>query len=141
MLIWGALVNALAFTGSSYLFYRLSKDSIDAEKTRHDAVIQQLQAAQIDWAHKHQQWSDFINKQLRLEQKVEPKFTELMMQWENIMTYLVMSSTTALRACAEWFLHLDWWTASQRVGIHSIVYDWDWRSFVLLRVIILLFVI
>ena len=28
MLIRGALANALALTGSSYLFYRLSKESI-----------------------------------------------------------------------------------------------------------------
>ena len=32
MLIGGALANALAFTGSSYLFNRLSKDSIDAKR-------------------------------------------------------------------------------------------------------------
>ena len=32
ILIRGALANALAFTSSSYLFHRLSKDSIDAEK-------------------------------------------------------------------------------------------------------------
>ena len=32
MLMGGALVNALAFTGSSYLFHRLSADNIDAEK-------------------------------------------------------------------------------------------------------------
>ena len=30
MLIGGALANALAFTGSSYLFHRLSADNIDA---------------------------------------------------------------------------------------------------------------
>ena len=30
MLIGGALVNALAFTGSSYLFHRLSADKIYA---------------------------------------------------------------------------------------------------------------
>ena len=30
--IGGALANALAFTGSSYLFSRLSKDSIDKER-------------------------------------------------------------------------------------------------------------
>ena len=47
MLIGGALANALAFTGSSYLFHRLSKDSIDAERKRHDAAIEKLQAAQI----------------------------------------------------------------------------------------------
>ena len=52
MLIGGALANALAFTGSSYLFHRLSKDSIDKERKRHDAVTEQLQKAQIKWAHK-----------------------------------------------------------------------------------------
>ena len=77
MLIGGALANALAFTGSSYLFSRLSKDSIDTERKRHDLVIEQLQKAQIEWAHKRKERIDFINKQLRLEGKAEVKFTEL----------------------------------------------------------------
>ena len=77
MLIRGALANALAFTGSSYLFHRLSKDSIDTERKRHNVVIEKLQKAQIEWAHKHQQRIDFINNQLRLERKAEVKFTEL----------------------------------------------------------------
>ena len=55
MLIGGALVNALAFTGSSYLFHRLSADNIDAERKRHDVVTEKLQKAQIKWAHKRQQ--------------------------------------------------------------------------------------
>ena len=38
MLIGGALANALAFTGSSYLFHRLSADNIDAESKRLDAA-------------------------------------------------------------------------------------------------------
>ena len=33
MLIGGALANALAFTGSSYLFHRQSADNIDAESS------------------------------------------------------------------------------------------------------------
>ena len=69
----GALANALAFTGSSYLFHRLSADSIDTER----AHLEKLQAAQIEWVHKHQQKIDFINNQLRLERKAEVKFTEL----------------------------------------------------------------
>ena len=77
MLIGGALTNALAFTGSSYLFHRLSADNIDAERNRHDAAIEALQKAQIEWTHKHQQRIDFINNQLRLERKAETKFTEL----------------------------------------------------------------
>ena len=40
MLIGGALANALAFTGSSYLFHRLFADNIDAERKRHDAAIE-----------------------------------------------------------------------------------------------------
>ena len=69
MLIRGALANALAFTGSSYLFHRLSADNIDAERKRHDAAIEALQAAQLEWAHKWQL--------TRLERKAETKFTEL----------------------------------------------------------------
>ena len=76
MLIRGALANALAFTGSS-LFHRLSADNIDAERKRHDAAIEALQKAQIEWTDKHQERIDFINKQLRLERKAETKFTEL----------------------------------------------------------------
>ena len=71
------LVNALAFTGSSYLFHRLSKDSIDKGRKRHNLVIEKLQAAQIEWAHKRQQRINFINNQLRLERKAETKITEL----------------------------------------------------------------
>ena len=67
MLIGGALANALAFTSSSYLFHRLSKDSIDKERKRHDTAIEALQAGQLEWAHKRQQRIDFINNQLRLE--------------------------------------------------------------------------
>ena len=42
MLIGGALVNALAFTGSSYLFHRLSADNFDAKRKRQNAVIEKL---------------------------------------------------------------------------------------------------
>ena len=77
MLIGGALANALAFTGSSYLFHRLSADNIDAERKRHDAAIEALQKAQVEWAHKRQERINFINNQLRLEQKAETKFTEV----------------------------------------------------------------
>ena len=77
MLIGGALANALAFTGSSYLFHRLSADNIDAERRRHDTAIEALQKAQVEWAHKRQERIDFINNQLRLERKAETNFTEL----------------------------------------------------------------
>ena len=71
------IANSLAFTGSSYLFLRLSKDSTDKERKRHDLATEKLQKGQIEWAQKRQQRIDFINKQLRLEWKAEVKFTEL----------------------------------------------------------------
>ena len=90
MLMGCALANALAFTGSSYLFHTLSVDSIDAERKRHDAAIDKLQAAQIEWAHKRQERIDFINNQLRLERKAETKFTELndaMREYHEVFGY------------------------------------------------------
>ena len=77
MLIGGALANALAFTGSSYLFHRLSADNIDAKRKRHNLAIEALQAAQLEWAHKQQHRIDFINNKLKLERKAETKFTGL----------------------------------------------------------------
>ena len=52
-LIGGALINALAFSGSYYfLFSSLSKESIDKDQMRHDKAIEDLQRAQIEWAKK-----------------------------------------------------------------------------------------
>ena len=55
MFIGGALANALAFTGSTYLFHRLSANNIDVERKRHDAAIEALQKAQIQCTHKRQE--------------------------------------------------------------------------------------
>ena len=77
MLIGVALANALAFTGSSHLFHRLSADNTDAERKRHNSAIEALQKAQIEWAHNRKQRIDFIDNQLRLERKAETKSTEL----------------------------------------------------------------
>ena len=130
LLIRGALANALAFTGSSYLFHRLSADNIDAERKRHDAAIEALQKAQIEWTHKWQQRIDFINNQLRLERAAETKFTEL---------------NDAMREYHEVFGHErpplprepvlgDFYTPTdeqhyRELGVHSVEYDWNRRSF------------
>ena len=76
-LIGGALVNALAFTGSDYLSSSLSKDSIDKEQKRHDKAIEDLQRAQIEWAKKRQERLDYINNQIMKEHKAEKRFMDL----------------------------------------------------------------
>ena len=89
-LIGGALGSALAFTGSSYLFHRLSADNIDPERKRHNSAIEALQKAQIEWTHKRQQRIDFINNQLRLERAAETKFTELneaMREYDEVTSF------------------------------------------------------
>ena len=67
MLIGRALVNAITFTGSSYMLSRLSKDSIDDERKRLDLAIEQLQKAQVECTQKRQERIDFINKLHRSE--------------------------------------------------------------------------
>ena len=76
-LIGGAMINALAFSGSNFLFSRLSRESINVERKRHDKAIEDLQRAQINWAKKRQERLDYINNQIIKERKAEKRFTDL----------------------------------------------------------------
>ena len=76
-LIGGALINALAFSGSNFLFSSPSKESIDKERKRHDKAIEDLQRAQIEWAKRRQERLDYINSHIVKERKVEKRFTDL----------------------------------------------------------------
>ena len=61
MMIGGAVVNALAFSGSNYLFSSLK----DKERERHDKAVEQLQAAHEEWTRKRTKHLDWINEELR----------------------------------------------------------------------------
>ena len=76
-LVGGALINALAFSGSKFLFSSLSKESIDKERKRHNKATEDLQRAQIEWAKKIQERLDYINNQIIKEHKAEKRFTDL----------------------------------------------------------------
>lgn len=65
MLIGGALVNALAFSGSNFLFSLFRSRGVDEERRRHDKAIEQLQAAQAEWSRKRSERLDWINEELR----------------------------------------------------------------------------
>ena len=63
MMVGGAIVNALAFTGGNYLFSKLGHDNTaQVERERHDKALEQLQAAQAAWSKKK-------NGTLRLDQR------------------------------------------------------------------------
>lgn len=65
MLVGGALVNALAFSGSNYLFSTLRSSGVDEERKRHDKAVEQLQAAQAGWSRKRTERLDWVNEELR----------------------------------------------------------------------------
>ena len=46
MLVGGAMVNALAFSGSNYLFSIVRSSDVNEERKRHDQAVKELQAAQ-----------------------------------------------------------------------------------------------
>ena len=78
MLIGGALVIALAFTGSFYMLFRLSKDSIDAKRKKHDLAIASFKGAgRMDKEMIRTKPMEFLNKQLRLERAAETEIIEL----------------------------------------------------------------
>ena len=70
MMVGGAVVNALAFTGGNYLFSLLGGKSAEAEKERkrHDLAVEVLQRAEVKYQHKRQLRLDYFNQQLRAEQ-------------------------------------------------------------------------
>ena len=65
MLVGGALVNALAFSGSNYLFTILRSSGVDEECKRHDKAVKQLQVSQVSWSQKRTERLDWINEELR----------------------------------------------------------------------------
>ena len=67
MLIGGAAINAFAFSGSNYLFSKLS-DHGEAERKRHDLAMEKFQKARDHWNKERQKRLDFINKRLREQQ-------------------------------------------------------------------------
>ena len=63
MMVGGALVNALAFTGSNFSFGQLSKDRVDAERKRHDLALEKLPRAKEDFEQRRVQYLDYLNQQ------------------------------------------------------------------------------
>ena len=64
MLIGGAIVNAVAFSGSNYLFSKLRSSGVDEERKRHDKAVEQLQSAQAEWSRRRTVHLDWINDEL-----------------------------------------------------------------------------
>ena len=62
--IGGAVVNALAFNGTNFVFSRLTDHGAE-ERKRHDLALEKLQRARDEWNRDRTKRLDFINKRLR----------------------------------------------------------------------------
>ena len=65
--VGGAVVNALAFSGTNFVFSRLT-DHGEEEHKRHDLALERLKKARDEWNEDRMKRLEFINKRL-LEKK------------------------------------------------------------------------
>ena len=65
MLVGCAMVDALAFSGSNYLFSTLRSSDLNEERKRHDEAVEQMQAAKAKWSRKRTERLDWISEDLR----------------------------------------------------------------------------
>ena len=70
----GALINALAFSGTNAAFSLLG-DHGKVEMRRHNLAMEKLSKAREDWNREHQQRHDLINKTLN-EQRHAKQYLE-----------------------------------------------------------------
>ena len=62
--IGGAVVNALAFSGTNFVFSQLT-DHGEEERKRHDLALEKLQRSRDKWNEDRMKRFDFINKRLQ----------------------------------------------------------------------------
>ena len=68
--IGGAVVNALAFSGTNFVFNQLT-DHGEEERKRHDLTLEKLQRARHKWNEDRMKPLDFINKRLQEANKAK----------------------------------------------------------------------
>lgn len=68
IIIGGAIINALAFSGSQALFKALGGD--DEERERHDRAVKKLTKAREEWSRERQAVIDRINEQAKLGREI-----------------------------------------------------------------------
>ena len=82
MLVGDAMVNALAFSGSNYLFSMLRSSDLNEERKRHNQAVEQLQTALAKWSRKRTDRLDCISEDLRR-------------QWHAVQTFRYVETQCA----------------------------------------------
>ena len=74
MMVGGALTNALAFSGSNFLFSQMSGS---AERKRHNVAIEKLQHDRDQWNQARLEHIDYINQKLADEGHASRTFQDV----------------------------------------------------------------
>ena len=74
MVLGSAAVNALAFSGSNYLFNSMSSD----DKKRHDLALEQLQKAEEEYNKRRIAGIDYQNQRQDLQRHAQTEFGQSM---------------------------------------------------------------
>ena len=77
IMIGGALVNALSFSGSSYLFHMIDKNAAATEMKRHNIAMEKLNRANIEYEKQRNDILDFVNKEIKKENEAISEFKEV----------------------------------------------------------------
>ena len=72
----GALVNALAFSGTNFIFGQLG-DHGGTEMKRHNLAVEKLSKAREEYSQERQQRLDYLNKTISQQKHAEHTFGDL----------------------------------------------------------------
>ena len=85
--IGGAVVNALAFSGTNFVFSRLTTDHGEEERKRYDLALEKLQRARDEWNKDQMKRLDFINRKLHEKNEARTyikNFDEAMLEYYHV---------------------------------------------------------
>lgn len=76
IMVGGAILNATAFVGGSYLGKYLAGGKVDTERIRHDKAIEQYQRDMGEWEEKRKQYQDWLGEQYANKKIAEKKLND-----------------------------------------------------------------
>ena len=80
--IGGVVVNALAFSGTNFVFSRLTDHGAE-ERKRQDLALEKLQRARYEWNRDRMKRLDFMNKDYVKEMR-QRNFDEAMLEYCHV---------------------------------------------------------
>ena len=92
LMVGGAITNALAFSGSNFLFSQMSGAE---ERKRHNLAIEQLQHERDSWNEQRLQRIDYINEELKKRGHASRTFQDVN---EAMQEYYYLTGDSALES-------------------------------------------